>query len=238
MSVYHWLLLASIAFCFFVCLCWFLKIIKPVKDFSDAKGSVSDGVIYSNTVAMLPHHKESAFLHLPTYIGGIIFHIGIFVSILFIILQLIFPEFWYSAALGENYSLDIGILEYRHKFHQWDYIDWLRLIFGIGLIISALCGLAILIKRFVNKELKQLSNLDDFISNILVTIFLSASAFAMLMPYNALSKPLVFVVATVLFFYMPFGKLRHFLYYFGARYQLGVFYGKRGVWSMKNKKSN
>jgi nitrate reductase gamma subunit len=213
-------------------------LIKPVKDYAEPKGTVKDGVIYSSTVAMLPNHKESAYKHLPTYIGGIIFHIGILTAIVLIILQLIIPNFMHSAALGKNYDLEIEMLKLGSKFTSWTYVEWLRLIFGVGLIISACCGMGMLIKRITNKELKHLSTPDDYISNILVTLFLLSSALAMLFPVCSFSKPLVFIIATLMFIYIPFGKLRHFLYFFSARYQLGVFFGKRGAWSMKNNKNN
>ncbi|MDL2239426.1 hypothetical protein LJC69_05200 [Bacteroidales bacterium OttesenSCG-928-K22] len=247
MSFYHWILLASIIFCFIACLCWFLKLIKPVKDYAEPAGTVKDGVLYSSTVAMLPNHKESAYLHFPTYIAGIIFHIGILTAIVLVILQMIFPHFMHSAALGKNYESEIGLLNIAREmktignggvFAGWTYVEWLRLVFGIGLLISACCGLGMLVKRFTNSELKQLSNPDDFISSSLVTLFLFASACAMLFPLCTFSKPFVFVVATIMFCYMPFGKLRHFIYFFSARYQLGAFFGRRGTWSMKKQKNN
>lgn len=247
MSIYHWILLASIIFCFIVCLGWFLKLIKPVKDYAEPNGSIKDGVVYSNTIAMMPNHKESAYKHWPTYISGIIFHIGILTAIVLVILQLIFPHLMNSPALGKNYEFEIEALKYAHEFKlmtaenmfaTWTYVEWFRLILGLGLLVSTCCGIGMFIKRVTTKEMRYLSNPDDYISICLVTFFLFTSALAMLFPLVSFTKPLVFIVATIVFCYIPFGKLRHFLYFFSARYHLGAFYGKRGVWSMKKNKNN
>ncbi|MDD4142440.1 MAG: hypothetical protein PHR20_06605 [Bacteroidales bacterium] len=217
---------------------WFIKLMqRRVKDYAEAKGSDIDGVEYSCTKAMLPNHKESAYKHLPTYTAGIIFHIGLFTSFILLLLQLIIPEFLNSPPLGDKYRIAIKAMSLAREFssgREWQ--DWLRLILGLCLCVSSCCGIAILAKRFMNKTLKDLSNLDDYISNMLVTLFQIASACAMLFPLWAPSKPMLFIVATILFLYIPFGKLRHFIYFFAARIHLGIFFGSRGVWSMKNKK--
>jgi hypothetical protein len=41
---------------------------------------------------------------------------------------------------------------------------------------------------------------------------------------------LYFIIAAVLWLYFPVGKLRHVVYFFAARYHLGFFFGRRGVW--------
>lgn len=233
MTIFHWLLIAALVFCFVSCLRWFLKLIKQPKDYADPKGSVADGVTFSCTKAMLPTHKESAYLHLPTYIAGIIYHIGTFTSIILLLLQLIFTNFMLpytgNCEMGDGTSCFIFS-------SNWTFVVYLRLFFAVALAVSSLCGVAILIKRFTNKELKALSNIDDYLSNIFVTLFQMFSAIVMVAPYSTWTQPALFIMGTILFIYMPLGKLRHVIYFLSARYQLGAFYGKRGVWSMKNKK--
>jgi nitrate reductase gamma subunit len=98
---------------------------------------------------------------------------------------------------------------------------------GIG--ITALCGLIILISRFFNKVQKEISNPDDFISNLLVTVFqiLTIGMLHFDIPM------LYFLWASLLLLYLPFGKLKHVVYFFAARYHLGFFYGWRGSWPPK-----
>ena len=103
------------------------------------------------------------------------------------------------------------------------------------LLVSALCGIGILLKRMIKKGLRELSNPDDYISNVLVTVF------QLLMGLTLVSgkvfTPWLFIAAALLLFYIPLGKLKHLLYFFAARWQLGLFYGRRGVWPpIKNQK--
>jgi len=44
-----------------------------------------------------------------------------------------------------------------------------------------------------------------------------------------------YVTAALLLLYIPVGKLRHLVYFFAARYQLGYFYGWRGSWPPSKK---
>jgi nitrate reductase gamma subunit len=107
---------------------------------------------------------------------------------------------------------------------------WINLSIGGLLTLTGLSGFSILIKRFINKELRALSNPDDYISNILVTIFQFITAYLF---FNGISFPLYFILTGVLFLYLPLGKLKHTVYFFAARYHLGFFYGWRGVWPPK-----
>jgi nitrate reductase gamma subunit len=96
------------------------------------------------------------------------------------------------------------------------------------LALTALAGLVLLVRRISKANLRHFSSPDDYFGNILVTGFqaLTAVVLADAAPAGAL-----FVYAGVLLVYIPFGKLRHALYFGLARYYLGLFYGRRGVWS-------
>ena len=169
------------------------------RDLSKRRGEIGPAIMYSFTGAMDPRKKESAFLHLPTYSAGIIYHLGTFLSLALFILFL-----------------------FKREPHGW--LRWLIIGF---LIISCICGMAILIKRVIKSELRSLSNPDDYISNLLVTLVQFFTAFAL---YNPLTFPVYFIMVSALLLYLPIGKLKHTIYFFAARYQLGVFYGWRGVW--------
>ncbi len=156
MQWYFWLATASLAICLAGCFYHFIKLIrlgKP-KDYSKKSGSPTAGIIYSFTSAMNPANKESAFMHLPTYVAGVIYHIGTFIAIA------LFFVFLFIKSLNEVITLPLTAL----------------------MFISAACGIAILFKRLFDKKLKRLSNPDDYISNLLVTAFQVATGIMLLMP--------------------------------------------------------
>jgi nitrate reductase gamma subunit len=173
------------------------------KDFSQKTGNIKSAVAYSFTGAMNPMQKESAYLHFPTYTAGILYHIGTFVSLaLFILLHL-------------KISLSYPV----------------QLILVCILAVSALSGTGIFFKRLFLKKLKYLSAPDDYISNLLVTLFQSFTLFVLIIENFA---PYYYIMAAILFLYLPLGKLKHSLYFFAARYHLGFFFGWRGIWPDKN----
>ena len=203
-TIYHWIFLGGFAICLISCLSQFFKVILSglPKDFSQPLGKTLPAIVYSFTGAMSPTKKETAYLHLPTYTAGIIFHIGTFCGV-FCLIVLFF-----------NIQLP----------------EWLKLSFSILLIISAICGLSILIKRILVSKLRNLSNPDDYISNVLVTGFHILLAITIL---NNRILPVLLIYSTVLFLYLPIGKLRHTIYFITSRIHLGFFYGWRGVWPIR-----
>jgi hypothetical protein len=103
-------------------------------------------------------------------------------------------------------------------------------VFAFFLALSGFSGILILLKRMAKSELRSLSNPDDYISNILVTAFQLITALLIFYPQL---YPAYCISATMLLLYFPLGKLKHALYFFAARYHLGLFYGWRGVWPPK-----
>ena len=183
----------------------FIRLIRlglPV-NFSTPAGNPGKAVIYSFTGAMSPRKKESAYLHLPTYTAGIIYHIGTFLSLSFIPFII-----W-------------GIIQPRE----------LSLCFAGVLLLSIACGLGIVAKRVLKKELRLLSSPDDYISNLLVTLFQFATAIVLIREHI---HPFYYIALSLLLLYIPLGKLKHLLYFFAARVHLGYFYGHRGVWPPVN----
>lgn len=202
MSWCQWIALSSMAIGLAILGYHFLRLVrfgKP-RDLAKPSGSEAAGVRYSFTRGMSPAHKESAYLHLPTYTAGLVYHAGTFVSVFALILS----------------------------FFISDIPGWIPWVLAIYLCISCLSGLFILIKRVSVRKLRTLSNPDDYFSNILVTLF-----HAMTVAYLLIGHPArcpYYLCATLLFLYMPMGKLKHLVYFFAARYQLGLFFGRRGVW--------
>lgn len=190
----------SLGVCLCSCIYHFIRLLKLGKPEDYAMPAKKGNAIsYSFIGAMNPTKKESAYLHFPTYTAGIFFHLGTFLSIFLFFFFL----FWIFPA---------GI--------------WKWIIFGF-LVISGLNGLGIFIKRIVKKELRSLSNPDDYISNLLVSGFHLLTAAVLIFP---LLLPVYFVEVSVLLLYLPLGKLKHTVYFFAARYHLGYFFGWRGVW--------
>lgn len=203
MNGYVILSLVSLCICLLACGYHVYRILslgKP-RDFSEPAGDINSAVAYSFTGGMSPKKKESAYLHLPTYTAGIIYHLGTFLSIgLFFLIML--------------------------NIQPAESLGW---ILASLLVISGFCGLGIFIKRMIKKELKSLSNPDDYISNLLVTGFQWMTALFLIF-----QTPVYFIVVSALLLYLPLGKLKHTIYFFAARYHLGFFYGRRGVWPPKN----
>jgi nitrate reductase gamma subunit len=204
-----------------MCVIHFLRLIRlgAPKDLSEKSGSVLAGVIYSNTGAMLPMQKESAYKHLPTYTVGIILHIGIFTALLCFLL-LFFDTVW-------------------EFFFQYTLLS---LLVALCFFFCSCCGIVLIIKRLTSKKLCPISNLDDYLSIILVTLFqfISALLFTTFAFHEVFHKYFssevpewiiipYFIFPALLFIYLPFGKLRHAVYYFAARYHLGFFYFRRGT---------
>ncbi|MFI5251156.1 MAG: hypothetical protein ACHQQQ_01885 [Bacteroidota bacterium] len=201
MSLPFWIFLGGFAV-FFISSTYQIYQIFSNPNFTDPsqpKRRNSAGITYSFTGAMSPFKKESAFLHYPTYVAGILFHLGTFLSFLLVLgyfLNLIIPQ------TGPT-------------------------LISYFLIITALCGAGILVKRIANLKIKSGSTPDDYFSNVVVTLFQILSAAALSRP-NII--PYWIGYTGMLFLYIPISKLRHSIYFFFARAYLGIFYGKRGVW--------
>lgn len=212
--IIQYLSIAAALFCFCCMFIFFLRCIRLGKpnDLSEKSGDTTKGIVYANTVAMMPQNKESAYLHIPGYASGMLFHIGTFISFL------------------------IFVLSFFPFFNQWiKSEDIYHLLIPTLLIITALCGYALLLRRILSKDLKALSNADDYISNFLTSSFQLATLLYLFMPQQSCVINLYYIACILLFLYLPLGKLRHLIFYFAARYHLGFFYGWRNVWPNNEK---
>ncbi|MBQ3751559.1 MAG: hypothetical protein II865_09715 [Bacteroidales bacterium] len=208
MSVFQIIAIAAACFCLCGLFLHFIHIVRLGKpnDLSEKSGDTTKGIVYANTTAMLPQNKESAYLHLPGYAAGMLFHIGIFTSFL------------------------VFLLSFFPFFNRWIEVSTLRLIIAAVLAVTCLSGYILLFRRVLSKDLKGLSTPDDFISNALTSTFQLFTILHLVWPTNGVVTALYYIACSLLFVYMPFGKLRHAVYYFAARYHLGFFYGWRNVW--------
>ena len=204
MTWYHYLTSAAFLLCLTSLSYHFIRLIRlgAPKDYSRRTGNLRSAIAYSFLGAMSPGKKESASLHLPTYAAGLLYHAGTFTSI----------------ALFFLFFFNIHI----EGWPRWAAIG--------ALAVSGLSGIGILVKRATVRKLRFLSNLDDYISNVLVTLF---QFLTLVMLVKEVFAPLYFLCAGLLLLYLPMGKLKHALYFFAARYHLGFFYGWRGIWPLK-----
>lgn len=202
MDWFHWVGGACFLFCLLICFVHAIRLVRAGRneDFATPAGSIPDGIRYSFTTAMKPGHKESAFLHLPTYVSGLIFHLGaFFTTALFVVWPL-----W-----------DVG----NHEIAS--------IVMASVPAVGGMAGLGLLVKRMIKPLLRSLSTPDDYISNFLVTLFQLSAAVALFAPEFT---PAFYVAGALLWLYFPAGKLKHAVYFFAARYHLGVLFGSRGVW--------
>lgn len=139
------------------------------KLYAEPQGDVKKGISYAFIKGMMPWEKESAGNHLPTYVCGIFYHTGIFLSLFYILVVLI------------PISLP----------------DLVILIFQVLCLSAFICGFALLMKRILTPYMRELSCPDDLAANILVDLFLVLAFlhtfFPAITPYFYLTAIIMFV---------------------------------------------
>jgi nitrate reductase gamma subunit len=118
---------------------------KPL--FAKANGSEWEGVKYAFTAGMLPSAKESVRMHLPTFVGGMLYHAGIFVAALHLVAAVI------------KFPLPPAV------------VLAVRIVMLSGLV----AGAALLVKRAMLARMRIISSPDDYIANLLADMFLVLS---------------------------------------------------------------
>ncbi len=118
---------------------------KPV--YAPPRGSPVQGIIYAFGRGMTPWEKESARLHLFTYLGGVAYHAGIFAA--------------FAVLVFEVFSFAIPTP--------------LHVVLTILLALGLLSGFGLLLKRSLKPPLRALSQPDDFGANIFTDIFLAGA---------------------------------------------------------------
>jgi nitrate reductase gamma subunit len=103
----------------------------------------------------------------------------------------------------------------------------LAALFGVGVVL----GLAGFWMRMADPSLRLLSTPDDYFSLALVTLFL-ASAAASAVSIELL--PAFWAISGITMAYAPFGKIKHFMFFFYERVFVGLFFGRRGTLEWKH----
>ena len=111
---------------------------------AEPRGLERRGIRYAFGRGMLPWEKESASQHLLTYVGGFIYHFGIFAGLLWL----------YSQVFA----------------FSWGHFPLLviRVLLAAGLVF----GLGLFIKRSALPMMRGISCADDYVANLLVDGFL------------------------------------------------------------------
>jgi len=112
---------------------------------SEPRSKGRRGVLYVLGRGMMPWEKESARKHLPTYVGGMAYHLGIFAALAYLFSLLFSVEF--SASLVS--------------------------VFRWGVAVGFLSGMALFLKRILLPVMRKISCPDDFAANLIVNIFLA-----------------------------------------------------------------
>jgi nitrate reductase gamma subunit len=99
--------------------------------------------------------------------------------------------------------------------------------FGLGAVLG-LVGFWI---RRANPGLRLLSTPDDYFSLALVTLFLASAAASAV---SAEFLPAFWFISGITLAYAPFGKIKHFMYFFYERVFVGLFFGRRGTLEWKH----
>jgi hypothetical protein len=94
------------------------------------------------------------------------------------------------------------------------------------LFVAAAAGGALLVRRHTTPLLRAISALDDYASNLLVDSWLVTAGLSLL---SRSTTPALLVATTILGLYVPFGKIRHCVFFFLARLQFGLRIGRRGL---------
>ncbi|UCH50680.1 MAG: hypothetical protein JSV54_06605 [Chloroflexota bacterium] len=102
----------------------------------------------------------------------------------------------------------------------------LRLVLAVLFGIGALLGLAGFWIRLADPIMRFLSTPDDYFALALTTLFLASAAIS---AYTIEYLPAFWIISGITLAYAPFGKLRHFIYFFYVRVFLGLTFGRRSV---------
>ena len=146
-TVLRWGVISSFLVCFILLIILVLKTLsfgrKPFYARSQGKGR--KGIFYALGKGMMPWEKESARSHILTYIGGTLYHGGIFAA------------FFYLFSLVISFEMSLPL----------EFV--FRILIGVGFF----SGVGILIKRILLGPLRKISCADDFAANLIVDMFLA-----------------------------------------------------------------
>ncbi len=175
---------------------------KPRRTYRASSGV---GTIISRSLPAKQFEKKIRFQH----ISGYIWHIALFITVLFFAPHILFFE----SILG----------------FDWPHLPNTFVLAAAAVAAGILIALAF--RRATHPVLRLISNFDDYLSLLLTLVPLVTGILAFAHfggPYETLlALHLLSVEAMLIWF--PFGKLMHTALTFPSRFQAGTAFGRRGV---------
>ncbi len=174
---------------------------------AEPQGSALRGILYAFGPGMAPTAKESTRAHPVVYALGVGYHLGIFTA--------------FGVLLWAVRGVAAGAMP----------TSPLRPAFVALTAIGTIGGLSLLVRRVRTPLLRAISIPDDYAANLLTTAFIALAGLRLL---TADVERALLVGAMLLLLYMPLGKIRHCLFFFAARWNLGRHYGRRGTFPLRH----
>jgi hypothetical protein len=91
---------------------------------------------------------------------------------------------------------------------------------------GAVFGLAGIFMRLSEENTRVLSLPDDYFSVFLTSAFAALACVSLAWPAML---PVFYLTSAVMLVYIPFGKIRHCVYFFYSKFFFGLSFGRRGV---------
>lgn len=176
---------------------------KP--DLSEGRGSAAQGALWANLRHFLP---SGAFLKRTTFhvIAGYMFHLGLFVLLLFAAPHVRFLE---HHVLGFGWT----------PIPNWAFVLSAQFAFA-GLIMLYL-------RRLTDPVLRLISDADDHVGSLLTFIVMLTGCMALAEEFRSL-KLLHLLTVEIWLIYFPFSRLMHAIMFAFSRGYTGAVYGRRG----------
>jgi ElaB/YqjD/DUF883 family membrane-anchored ribosome-binding protein len=169
-------------------------------DHARSQGTPMRGVVYNFTTAMTPAHKESVRNHPAKFAVGMALHVGLLLSLLVVVIMMVHVETGVRAAQLLRYPA----------------------------IVSLVAGVYLAYRRTRDTNLQAMSSPDDFLAILCSCgLLLLIVALPHHLPW---AWAALLTYGTLLFIYLPLGKLRHIVFFFVARGDYGRRLGYRGVY--------
>ncbi|MBI1422285.1 MAG: hypothetical protein GC149_02385 [Gammaproteobacteria bacterium] len=176
------------------------------KDLAEPRGSSAGGALYTEFSRFIPRPEIRAKISLHV-IAGYMFHLGLFLLLLFAAPHIKFAE---EHVLGFGWT----------AFPHWAFVLVAQLAFA-GLIMLWL-------QRILNPVTRLISHADDHIASYLIFIVMLTGCMAMFESYTGLRVLHRFTVE-LLMVYFPFSSLMHAILFITSRGYTGSLFGLRGI---------
>lgn len=174
---------------------------------AEASGSALRGILYAFGPGMAPSAKESTRAHPVVYALGVGYHLGIFTA--------------FGILVWSMRDAAAGVLPPAPA----------RQVAQVLTAIGMVGGASLLVRRARGPLLRTISIPDDYLANLLTTAFIALAGLRLL---AGSLEPALLVGAMLLLLYIPLGKIRHCLFFFPARWNLGRHYGRRGTFPLRH----